>query len=70
MAPVESPYVYVAPSTPGVPSGVDLDNSGSIGRFASGDAQGFSFFEGQFAFAIFSKHPIVTEEIRTFQTVL
>jgi len=68
--PVEYPYVYVAPSNTGVPSGFDLDNSGAAGDFAPSDAQGFGFFEGQFAFVIFSKYPIVDEEVRTFQEFL
>ncbi|MEB3211665.1 MAG: phytase, partial [Leptolyngbyaceae bacterium] len=68
--PVDYPYVYVAPSNTGVPSGFDLDNSGAAGDFAPNDAQGFGFFEGQFAFAIFSKYPIVEDEIRTFQNFL
>ncbi|NJN20105.1 MAG: hypothetical protein HC812_01475 [Leptolyngbya sp. RL_3_1] len=68
--PVEYPYVYVAPSNTGVASGFDLDNSGAAGDFAPNDAFGFGFFEGQFGFAIFSKHPIVTDQIRTFQAFL
>ena len=69
-APIDYPYVYVAPSNTGVPSGFDLDNSGAAGDFAPGDAQGFGFFEGQFGFVIYSKHPIDTENVRTFQTFL
>ncbi|MEO0991325.1 MAG: esterase-like activity of phytase family protein, partial [Pseudomonadota bacterium] len=68
--PIDYPYVFVAPSNTGVASGFDLDNSGAAGDFAPGDAQGFGFFEGQFAFAIFSKHPIDTDNIRTFQEFL
>lgn len=63
--PVEYPYVYVAPSNTGISSGLDLNNDGSVG--GPNDAFGFGFFEGQFGFVIFSKHPIVEEEIRTFQ---
>ncbi|MEB3232743.1 MAG: alkaline phosphatase D family protein [Leptolyngbyaceae bacterium] len=68
--PVDYPYVYVAPSNTGVSSGFDLDNSGGVDDFAPNDAFGFGFFEGQFAFAIFSKYPILTDEIRTFQEFL
>ena len=68
--PVEYPYVYVASSNTGVASGFDLDNSGAAGDFAPGDAFGFGFFEGQFGFVIFSKHPIVEDGIRTFQEFL
>lgn len=66
--PVDYPFVYVAPSNTGVPSGVDLDNDGGIG--GPGDAQGFGFFEGQFAFVIYSKYEIDTDNIRTFQEFL
>ncbi|MEM1292941.1 MAG: alkaline phosphatase D family protein [Cyanobacteria bacterium P01_H01_bin.162] len=66
--PVEYPYVYVAPSNTGVPAGLDFNNDGDIG--GPGDAFGFGFFEGQFGFAIFSKYPIVEDEVRTFQEFL
>jgi myo-inositol-hexaphosphate 3-phosphohydrolase len=67
-APVEYPYVYVAPSNTGIPSGFDLDNNGSVG--GPNDAFGFGFFPGQFGMALFSKYPIVTPKVRTFQTFL
>lgn len=66
--PVEYPYVYVAPSNTGVPAGLDFNNDGSVG--GPNDAFGFGFFPGQFAFAIFSKYPIVEDGIRTFQNFL
>jgi len=66
--PVEYPYVYVAPSNTGIASGFDLDNNGEVG--GPGDAFGFGFFPGQFGMALFSKYPIDTENIRTFQTFL
>ena len=69
-APIDYPHVFVAPSNTGVPSGFDLDNSGAAGDFAPNDAQGFGFFEGQFGFIILSKHPIDTDNIRTFQEFL
>ena len=70
IAPVFYDHVYVAPSNTGVPSGFDLDNSGAAGDFAPNDAQGFGFFEGQFAFAIFSKYDIDEANIRSFQEFL
>ena len=66
--PVDYPYVYVAPSNTGVPSGKDLDNSGSIG--GPNDAFGYGLFPGQFGMVIYAKYPIVKHEIRTFQTFL
>ncbi|ERN42249.1 3-phytase (myo-inositol-hexaphosphate 3-phosphohydrolase) [Rubidibacter lacunae KORDI 51-2] len=61
----EYPFIYVAPSNTGVPSGFDLDNSGDVG--GPGDAFGFGFFPGQFGMVLYSKHPIIEDEIRTFQ---
>ena len=66
--PVDYPYVYVAPANTGVPSGKDLDNSGSIG--GPNDAFGFGSFPGQFGMVIYAKYPIAKHEIRTFQTFL
>ncbi|MGF1537979.1 MAG: phytase [Elainellaceae cyanobacterium] len=65
---VDYPFVYVASSNTGIPSGFDLNNDGEVG--GPNDAFGFGFFPGQFGFAIFSKYPIVEEGIRTFQEFL
>ncbi|MDX2212814.1 MAG: phytase [Oculatellaceae cyanobacterium bins.114] len=65
---VEYPYVYIAPSNTGVPSGLDLDNNGSVG--GPNDAFGFGFFPGQFGMVLFSKYPIDTANVRTFQEFL
>lgn len=62
------PYRYVAPSNTGVPSGFDLDNSGSVG--GPNDALGFGFFPGQFGLVVYSMFPIVTADVRTFQNFL
>ena len=63
--PIDYPYVYVAPSNTGVPSGHDLDNDGTVG--GGNDAFGFGLFEGQYGMAVFSRYPIVTDKVRTFQ---
>lgn len=63
--PVRYPYAYTAPVNTGVPSGMDLDNDGSIG--GSNDAYGFGEFPGQYGMVVYSKHPIDTEAVRTFQ---
>lgn len=68
LAPIEYPYVFVAPSNTGIPSGFDLDNSGSVG--GPNDAYGFGFFPGQYGMAVFSRHPMDEDAIRTFQTFL
>jgi 3-phytase len=63
--PIFYPYRFTAPSNTGIPSGHDLNNNGSIG--GPDDAFGFGFFPGQFGMAVYSKYPIETGDIRTFQ---
>ncbi|MEO1560504.1 MAG: endonuclease/exonuclease/phosphatase family protein, partial [Cyanobacteria bacterium J06632_19] len=65
---VEYPFVYLAPSNTGIPSGFDFDNNGSVG--GGNDAFGFGFFPGQFGMVLLSKYPILEEEVRTFQNFL
>ena len=66
--PIDYPYVFVAESNTGIPSGMDLSNDGTVG--GPNDAFGFGFFPGQFGMAVFSQHPILTDEVRTFQHFL
>lgn len=66
-SPIDYTFFFSAPSNTGVPSGFDLDNADSG---AAGDAFGFGFFEGQFAFAVLSRYPIQTDSIRCFQNFL
>ncbi len=63
--PIEYPYHFVAPSNTGIPSGFDLNNNGTVG--GPDDAYGFGFFPGQFGMAVYSKYPIVVDDVRTFQ---
>jgi hypothetical protein len=65
-AAIEYPYRFVAPSNTGIPSGFDLNNDGTVG--GPDDAFGFGFFPGQFGMAVYSMHPIVLDDVRTFQT--
>jgi hypothetical protein len=67
-APIVYPYRYTAESNTGIPTGKDLNNNGVVG--GPDDAFGFGFFPGQFGMAVYSMHPIVTSEIRTFQKFL
>jgi 3-phytase len=67
-AAIEYPYRFVAPSNTGIPSGLDLNNDGSVG--GPDDAFGFGFFPGQFGMAVYSMHPIEVDDVRTFQTFL
>ncbi|TYL55344.1 endonuclease/exonuclease/phosphatase family protein [Nocardioides sp. BGMRC 2183] len=64
--PIRYPYAYVAPSNTGVPSGHDLDNNGEVG--GGNDAFGFGLFEGQYGMVVYSRYPIDTRAVRTFQT--
>lgn len=63
--PVEYPYVYLAPSNTGVPSGLDLNWDGTVG--GPDDAWGFGFYPGQYGMLVLSRYPIDTEAVRTFQ---
>ncbi|TKV28884.1 endonuclease/exonuclease/phosphatase family protein [Arthrobacter sp. NamB2] len=67
-AALDYPYVYTAPSNTGVPSGLDLNNDGTVG--GAEDALGFGAFEGQYGMVIYSQYPIQTESVRTFQHFL
>lgn len=66
--PVTYRYAYTAPVNTGVPSGLDLDNDGTVG--GGNDAFGFGLFPGQYGMAVFSKYPIDTRAVRTFQKLL
>ena len=67
-APIDYPYYYVAPSNTGIPSGFDLNNNGVVG--GADDAFGFGFFPGQYGMVVFSRYPIDTDAVRTFQMFL
>ena len=66
--PIDYPHAFMAPSNTGVPSGLDLDNSGGVG--GPGDAYGFGFYEGQYGMLVLSRFPIDMDEVRTFQNFL
>ena len=66
--PITYPYRYTAPSNTGIPSNFDLNNNGVVS--GPDDALGFGFFPGQFGMAVYSKYPIRTNKIRTFQNFL
>ncbi len=73
--PIDYPYSFVAPSNTGISSGFDLNNNGvtdtSPGDNAYGDdSLGFGVFPGQFGLVVYSQHPIVTADVRTFQHFL
>ncbi|BAZ20355.1 phytase [Kalymmatonema gypsitolerans NIES-4073] len=73
--PVDYPYVYIAPSNTGIPSGFDLNNDGTVvttpgTRGYGDDAFGFGEFPGQYGMLLLSKYPIDTANVRTFQNFL
>ena len=63
--PIEYPYSFVAPSNTGIPTGMDLFNDGSVG--GPNDAYGFGLFPGHFGMVVYSKYPILRDQVRTFQ---
>ncbi|MGY5318881.1 endonuclease/exonuclease/phosphatase family protein [Neomicrococcus lactis] len=62
------PYVYTAPVNTGVPSGFDLNNKGAVA--GGDDAWGFGLFPGQYGMVVYSKYPILEDQVRTFQNFL
>ncbi|WP_439835719.1 endonuclease/exonuclease/phosphatase family protein [Aeromonas enteropelogenes] len=51
----------------GLMSGFDLNQDGKVNT-GPDDAWGFGNYHGQYAFAVMSKYPVDTKQIRTFQT--
>jgi hypothetical protein len=66
--PIHYPYIFVAPSNTGIPSGLDLDNNGAVG--GGNDAFGFGAYPGQFGMIVYSRYPILHDDVRTFQNFL
>jgi len=66
--PVHYRYAYAAPVNTGVPSGHDLNNDGTVG--GGDDAFGFGFYPGQYGMVVYSRYPIQTRSVRTFQRFL
>lgn len=67
-APITYPYAWSGPVNTGVASGHDLDHDGKTD--GPSDAWGFGKFPGQYGFVVYSKYPIKTDMIRTFQHFL
>lgn len=65
LTPISYPYAYTAPVNTGVPSGMDLNGDGSAD--GPDDAWGFGDFPGQYGMVLFSRYPILTDQVRTFQ---
>ncbi len=68
--PLHYAYRYLAPVNTGVPSGLDLDNNGTVGgkgRERGNDAWGYGLHPGQYGMLVLSRYPIDTNAVRTFQ---
>ncbi|MDA2811025.1 endonuclease/exonuclease/phosphatase family protein [Nocardiopsis sp. RSe5-2] len=70
--PVDYPYRYTAPVNTGVASGFDLNNDGEAVTEPGApgyaeDSFGFGRFPGQYGMVVYSKYPIDTDRVRTFQ---
>ena len=69
-AALKYPYRYLAPVNTGVPSGLDLDNNGSVGgkgRERGNDAWGYGLHPGQYGMLVLSRYPIDEAAVRSFQ---
>ncbi|MFC1507949.1 endonuclease/exonuclease/phosphatase family protein, partial [Pseudomonadota bacterium] len=66
LEPIKFPHFESYSTNTGLFSGLDLNNDGKIE--GPGDAWGFGFYHGQYAFALMSQYEIDTENTRTFQT--
>ena len=79
LAPLNYPYRYAAISNTGVSANADFDNNGSVVTsyadtatspqkdLYGNDCFGFGWFPGQYSFVVYSKFPIQTSAIRSFQ---
>ena len=68
--PLHYPYRHLAPVNTGVPSGLDLDRSGTVGgelRARGNDAWGYGLHPGQYGMLVLSRYPIDPAQVRTFQ---
>ena len=66
--PIQYSFTISVASNTGVLSNQDLNNDGKIEL--PQDAYGFGRYEGQYAFALLSKYPLDTTQIRSFQKFL
>ena len=66
--PINYPYHYSNSVNTGEPSGLDLNQNGTLGD--AGDAWGYGRFPGQYGMLVLSKLPIDSKNIRTFQNFL
>ena len=67
LEPIQFGYSESFATNTGLLSEFDLDRNGSVAL--PGDAWGFGFYHGQYAFGLLSQYPIDTNNIRTFQNL-
>ncbi len=65
LKPIQFAYAENFSTNTGLLSDFDLDRDGKVAL--PGDAWGFGFYHGQYAFGLLSQYPIDTDNIRTFQ---
>lgn len=64
------PHRYFAPVNTGEPSGMDLDNNGTVGgagRDRGNDAWGYGLHPGQYGMLVLSRYPIERDAVRSFR---
>jgi endonuclease/exonuclease/phosphatase family metal-dependent hydrolase len=66
--PIHYPYAMAFSSNTGIPTGLDLNNNGETDT--PEDAFGYGVYPGQYAFAILSKYPLITDSLVTFREFL
>jgi hypothetical protein len=66
--PIDYPHILAVPCNTGVDSGLDLDGDGVLGQ--PGDAWGYGVYPGQYGMAVYSRYPLESAGIRTFQRYL
>lgn len=68
LAPIAFDYLYSAPSNTGIDSELDLNKDGQFG--SGNDAWGYGVYPGQYSMTVYSRFPIDTASIRSFQKLL
>jgi len=70
-------YIFTATCNTGILSGFDLDKNGTIATDAdinsavyAGDCFGWGKYPGQYSMAVYSRFPIKTDQLRSFQKFL
>jgi|AntRauTorckE6833_2_1112554.scaffolds.fasta_scaffold01642_3 endonuclease/exonuclease/phosphatase family metal-dependent hydrolase len=66
--PITYRYMMAFPSNTGIPTDYDLNNDGK--KHTAEDSYGYGQYPGQYAFALLSKYPLDTAQIKTFQEFL